>query len=344
MISKSAMFGACELVLQYLEESMPSRYATCVAVLVVVADGYGGLALAGSPVSQTDMAPANGGSTITFPLAGSDMEQRLHDLSPRQRAQVIQETEKPIRALSLSCKPTDAERIGRGKYTVDGKRVEVVAYEVACNNGMGYLLASLGEEKPIAVSCFAAAATRADAIAKGEKSDVYCQLAANKDLKAMAALLMTEAGASCTVNDLRWFGLAVATHTEYTEVACGDGNGYLLRAQQNEPATQVSAVSCQEAAKQGMKCHLTDGGPVAAPVTMQTFRDALKKNGVSCEPTQMRLVGRETVSKRYVVEMQCPDTTDLVAFIPLDGGTKQLETLDCAAAMQRNILCTLKSN
>jgi hypothetical protein len=343
MIMGSQILGVRQLVFRTLERPMPSRYAICVAILVVVADGIGCLALAGSPVSQTDLAPANGGSTITFPLAGSDMEQRLHDLSPRQLAQVIQETEKPISTLSLSCKPTDAERIGRGKYAVNGKRVEVVAYEVACNNGMGYLLASLGEEKPIAVSCFAAAATRADTIAKGEKSDVYCQLAANKDLKAMAASLMTAAGTSCAVTDLRWFGLAAATHTEYTEVACGDGNGYLLRAQQNEPAAQVSAVSCQEAAKQGMKCHLTDGGPVPVPVTMQTFRDALKENGVSCEPTQMRLVGRETVSKRYVVEMQCPDMTGLVAFIPLEGSTRQLETLDCAAALQRNIHCTLTS-
>jgi len=324
------------------QKSISFRYATCVATLVAVARGYGGPAVAASPVSQTDLAPANGGSTITFPLAGADMEQRLHDLSPRQRAQAIQETEKPIRALSLSCKPMDAERIGSGKSAVDGKGVEIVAYEVACSNGMGYLLASVGMEKPVAVSCFAAAATRADSIAKGGKSDVYCQLAANKDLKAMAASLMTAAGASCTVNDLRWFGLAVATHTEYTEVACGDGNGYLLRAQQNEPAAEVSAVSCQEAAKQGLKCHLTDGGPVTVPVTMQTFRDALKEGGVSCEPTQIRLVGRETLSKRYVVEMQCPDMTDLVAFIPLEGNTNKFETLDCAAAMGRNILCTLK--
>jgi hypothetical protein len=272
------------------------------------------------------------------------MEQRLHDLSPRQRAQVIQETEKAIGALSLSCKPTDAERIGHGKYTVDGKRVEVVAYEVACSNGMGYLLASLGAEKPIAVSCFAAAATRADSMAKGEKSDVYCQMAANKDLKAMAASLMMAAGTSCTVNDIRWFGIAAATHTEYTEVQCGEGSGYLLRAQQNEPAAQVSAISCQEAAKQGLKCHLTDGGPVTVPVTLQAFRDALKENGVSCEPTQLRLIGRETVSKRYVVEMQCPDMTDRVAFIPLNGNTKALETLDCTAAMERNIVCTLKPN
>jgi hypothetical protein len=320
---------------------MPSRHAIYGAVLAAVAGASGAIAFAGSPVSQTDLAPANGGSTITFPLAGADMEQRLHDLTPRQRAEAIQAAEKPIGALSLSCKPTDAERIGHGKAAVNGKRVEVVAYEVACSNGMGYLLASLGTEMPIAVSCFAAAATRADSIARGEKSDVYCQLAANKDVKAMAASLLTATGTNCTVNDLRWFGLAAATHTEYTEVQCGDGSGYLLRAQQVEPAAQITAVSCREAAQQGMKCHLTDGGPVPVPVTMQRFRDALKEGGVSCEPAQMRLVGRETVSRRYVVEMQCPDMPELVAFIPLEDNTKKFETLDCTAAMQRNIVCTL---
>jgi hypothetical protein len=74
---------------------------------------------------------------------------------------------------------------------------------------------------------------------------------------------------------------------------------------------------------------------------MQRFRDALKEGGVSCEPTQMRLVGRETVSRRYVVEVQCVDKPELVAFIPLEDNTKKLETLDCSAAMQRNIVCTL---
>jgi hypothetical protein len=325
-------------------KSKVPQYATRVAILVAVAGGYAGLALAASPVSQTDLAPANGGSAITFPLAGADMEQRLHDLSPRQRAQAKLETEKLISALSLACEPTDAERIGHGKSDLGGRRVEVTAYEVACGNGMGYLLASQGVEKPIAVSCFAAAATRADSMAKGERSDVYCQLAANKDLRAMAASLVTESGTSCTVNNFRWFGLAASTHTEYTEVECGDGNGYLLRAQQDQSGARVSAVSCQDAAKQGLRCRLTDGGPVAVPVTMQTFRDALKENGVSCEPTQMRLIGRETVSKRYVVEMQCPDRGGLVALIPLEDSTKKLETLGCSAAKERNIVCTLEPN
>jgi hypothetical protein len=320
------------------------RYVILVVIAVaIVCAGNAGISRAAAPVSQTDLASANPGSAITFPLAGADMEQRVHDSSARQRAQAKQESERIITAISLSCKPTDAEQIGHGKSVVAGKRVEVNMFEVACSNGMGYLLASLGTEKPMAMSCFAADATHADSIAKGEKSDLYCQLAANKDVKVMAAAMMTTAGTACTVSGLRWFGVSASTQTEYTEVTCGDGNGYLLKNQQSEPSAQLSVMSCQEAAKQGLKCHLTDGGPVAVPVTMQTFRDALKENGVTCEPTEIRLIGRETVSKRYVVEMRCPDKPGgLVAFIPLEGNTNKFETLDCRAAIERHVLCTLE--
>jgi hypothetical protein len=83
--------------------------------------------------------------------------------------------------------------------------------------------------------------------------------------------------------------------------------------------------------------------PVAVPVTMRTFREAFKENGVMCEPTELRLIGRETVGKRYVVDIQCPDKQDgLVAFIPLEGNTKKFETLDCSAAIERHVVCALE--
>jgi hypothetical protein len=309
----------------------------------IVAGGYPHSAQAGAAVSQTDMASSNPGNAVTFPLAGSDMQQRAHDLTARQRAEAKQDSEKLIKAMSLSCQTADAERIGHGTAMVGGKRVEINAYEVACSNGMGYLLASMGPSKPMAISCFSADATHAESVARGEKSELYCQLAGNKDVKAVAASLMSTAGTACAVDKLRWFGLVASTQTEYTEVACGDGRGYLLKAVQIEPAAQVSVVSCQDAAKQGLKCHLTDGGPVTVPVTEETFRDALKANGVACEPSKLRLIGRETVSRRYVVELQCPGQPGgLVAFIPLGENIKAFETLDCAAAMERHVVCTLE--
>jgi hypothetical protein len=140
------------------------------------------------------------------------------------------------------------------------------------------------------------------------------------------------------VSNFRWFGFSASSQTEYSEVACADGKGYLLK--MPRIGATVSVLSCQEAAQQGLKCRLTEGGRVAAAATMQTFREALKQNGVRCEPTQMRTIGRESVDKRYVVEVQCPEQPNgLVAFIPLEGNTHPFETIDCPAAVERQIQC-----
>jgi len=101
-------------------------------------------------------------------------------------------------------------------------------------------------------------------------------------------------------------------------------------------------MSCHEAAVQGLKCRLTDTGPASTPVSTQSLRDALKNNGVHCEPAKLRVIGRETIDKRYVVELQCPEQpTGMVAFIPLDGNSKPFETMSCAAAAEQEIVCKL---
>jgi hypothetical protein len=312
-----------------------------VVAIVVIGTGHSTLTQAGPPPGD----PVRSGprSGYTAPLSGEDLA-KFNNVSAAERvqskAQAKSEGGKLISALPLACDVTDAELIGRGKIKVDGKSFDVNAYEVACAKGMGYLLEAQGPLKPIAISCFAADAARAADLAQGNNSNFTCQLAANKDLNAMAATLLTNAGAICAVSHVRWFGLNAASQTEYTEVACGDGKGYLLKTLRTSSTEQLSAMSCQEAAKQGLQCHLTDGGPVPVPVTMQTYRDALKRNGVKCEPTNMRVVGRETIDKRYVVEVQCPEQPNgLVAFIPLEGNANEFETLDCIAAVERQITC-----
>lgn len=75
---------------------------------------------------------------------------------------------------------------------------------------------------------------------------------------------------------------------------------------------------------------------------MQMLLDALKRNGVNCEPEQMRYIGRETIGKRYVVEVRSVERPDgLVSFIPVQDTTKPFETIDCLTAAARNIQCKL---
>ena len=226
------------------------------------------------------------------------------------------------------------------EVTVFGKVPEVTGiYEVACQEGTGYLLVALGPDKqPLAVSCVAADAAFSTDTAQGVKSEFYCDLPANKDVKAMATKLMSVADTPCIVSKMHGMGVDEATQTEYSEVACEDGKGYLMKTPMRLNA-HISAISCREAVVSGLKCLLTDGGPAPA-VTMQMLLDALKRNGVNCEPDQMRYIGRETVGKRYVVEVLSPERPKgLVSFIPVQDTTKPFETIDCATAAARNIQC-----
>lgn len=317
---------------------MTLRIAITIAAFTAIA--VGGLLERASAIGP-DPKPTSASTGFTNPLTGQDME-KMHDVTEQDRARAREASAKLIASLDLSCELTAAERVGRGKIQADGKSLTVEVYEVACGNGVGYLLEPQGSQKPIAISCFAAEAAHADSIGGGGKSDLYCQMPANKDVKAAAAGLLAKSGASCSVNSVRWFGFSASSRTEYSEVACADGNGYLLKIPQTGISAQVSSMSCRDAAAQGLKCRLTDAGPVSTPVSLQSLRDALKHNGVDCEPAQLRLIGREAVDRRYVVEVQCPQQPKgMVAFIPLDGNTSKFETIDCAAAVEQEIVCKL---
>jgi hypothetical protein len=250
------------------------------------------------------------------------------------------ESERLINELSLPCELVDAERTGGGRIRIDGRMLDVRVYESACRSGTGYFLVSQPPQKSLAISCFAAEAARAADAAQGVKPDEFtCALSDHNDVKTMAASVLKGVGTACDVRDYNWVGVSYVNGTEYSEVACADGQGYVLEVPKTGLDAQISVVGCQEAVKQGVKCTLT---AVTMPVTLQTFRDAIRDHAVDCEPAQIRYVGRETQGRRYVVELQCPQQPKgLVAFIPLEGNPKPFETLDCSAAVARAVQCTL---
>jgi hypothetical protein len=211
---------------------------------------------------------------------------------------------------------------------------------------MGYLLETQGE-LPIAISCLSAEETRAADVAKGKEPTFFCKLPGNKDVYAMVKWMIKEgADAPCDVKDLKLFGRSESTHSDYSEVVCQDGKGFLLRIAQPGSQAKTVVTSCAEAAKQNIKCRLTDAGPVEAAVTLQTFKEALARNGVTCNIGQIRLIGQEDNLKRYAVEYLCADRASAaVAFIPLAGNSNPYESLDCATALSsRGVACTFKPN
>jgi len=254
----------------------------------------------------------------------------LREAKSWDKAAAKGESAKLIKELSLPCELEAAERVGGDK--------DVKVYEVACRSGLGYFVVSQPRQKAQALSCFAAEAARAADIARGARASGFtCRLEGASDVKGMAAVVLKGSSTACDVSDYRWMG--VSSTKEYSEVSCGNGHGYVIEVPTAGTRDPLSIVDCQEAIKTGLKCNLT---AVTVPVTMQTFRDALKEHAVDCTPGQMRMVGRESVGQRYVVEVQCAQQSKgLVAFIPLQDGPKPFETLDCSAAAARGVKCTL---
>src|SRR5215831_93946 len=86
----------------------------------------------------------------------------LREAKSWDKAAAKEEITKLIGTLSLPCEIAASERVGGDK--------EVKLYEVACRSGVGYFVLSQPRKKPLAISCFAAEAARAAAIAQGAKT------------------------------------------------------------------------------------------------------------------------------------------------------------------------------
>jgi hypothetical protein len=264
--------------------------------------------------------------------------------TPQARAKAKSQSEKLLAALPLSCDVSDAQLVvsGTRKPAAGGRAIETNVYEAACHGAMGYLLETQGTENPIAFSCLSAEEARAADVAKGREPGFYCKLPENKDVYALvASLIAANSGANCDVSNVQMFGRSVSRQSEYSEVVCKNGKGFLLEIALPGAQSKIIAMSCTDAAKQGIKCRLTDAGPVETPVTLETFKSALAQHGVSCTIEQVRMIGQETHLKRYVVEYRCADqTTGMIAFLPLEGNTNPYETSDCSSAASLNIVCT----
>jgi hypothetical protein len=248
------------------------------------------------------------------------------------------------KSMPLSCDVTEAVLAAEGPVVADGKTVNTKTYEAACANGMGYFLISQEPGKPYGFSCFAADATRAADVAARRPSGTMCPLPPNANAKAAMVTVLSHAGTNCTVRDYRWVGTSSVTNSEFNEVACNDGKGYILKTALPGSIVQPIAIDCHTSGMQGLPCTLTSSGMV---VTVQTFKDALAAHKVACTAADgnVRALGQQNASKRYVVEFQCPEQPKgLVAFIPLNGNSAPFETLNCAAAAKKGAVCKLTAN
>jgi hypothetical protein len=259
-----------------------------------------------------------------------------------------------LKALQISCQLTDAQHIAAGKSMAGGKPVNIGLYEVACANGMGYLLTLRDLSTASGISCLAASATPSNETSDPGKVDLKCRLPANQNVGEMATTVMRNAGTTCAARDVKWLGESAEPKLDYTEVACSDDRGFVLRTPTPGSAGNIDVLTCQDAAIHGAKCQMSAAGSAAAAAvttapapesqarpTLQWFKEALSRNGVACDVKKARIVGRESIKRRYIVEYQCPQQPHgVVAYVPSDGDTvNPFEWIDCDAAATRKLTC-----
>lgn len=245
-----------------------------------------------------------------------------------------------VKSIQFPCDVTNAQWLLEGIEKIDGIPVNTKTYEAVCGNGLGYFI--VGREqpsRPSGVTCFGADSSHDADIKAHRQPGPVCTLPENLDMKAMATNFLLRQGKICLVRDIKWVGQSAKSNTDYTEIACSDGNGFILASPLPGSTIKPQLVKCHDSAMQGLPCKLSDNGQI---ITLQTFKDALTQHKVACDATDVRVIGKETAKQRHVVEFKCKQHPEgLVAYIPLDGNTAPFETLDCAAAAKRGAVCKL---
>jgi hypothetical protein len=341
--------------------------SACALLSALLMMGGGGTAFAQRPPSGGGMnGPTTPEGLTTNYLSQSDLSaladfvdqtRRLERKALQPKATATKRSKVMLDALHINCQLTDAEQLGSGKTAAGGQPVDIGLYEAACANGMGYLLTLVGKDSASGISCFAASATQPGDTVDPAKVDTKCHLPADLDINAMATTVMRNAGTACDAHGVQWLGQSGSPVLDYTEIACNEGEGFVLRTPApGSIAGAIDVLSCSDAATHGAHCQMsapevaaasapaaTGGGPLpeGPRPDLQWFKDALSKHGVSCDVKKARVVGRESIKRRYIVEYQCPQQPQgLVAYVPSPGDTASaFESMDCAAAAERKIAC-----
>lgn len=201
---------------------------------------------------------------------------------------------------SLSLPPADPKAKG-------AKPVNVNGYEVACKEGLGYSVLTM-PDKPSATDCIAASASAV----------LACRLPENSNPKSALTPVMAEAGRTCNVSDAKFLG-AAASGTNFYEVVCKVGEGYVI---QREPGKPAVAFPCMGMGETKLACTLTT--PDASKAYVKTLAAAVKK---PCAITDVRFVG-STRNGLDGYEVAC-------------GETGYIFTVDAANAVQQQVDCAL---
>lgn len=212
--------------------------------------------------------------------------------------------------------------VDKGRYI--GSTADKNLYEAACKNGAGYVVETpKAGGAPQAVNCLAFAS---------QGGGLKCELTTEAQQLGEADALAAASG-KCTLKDKRYV-LTAADGTDYFEVSCTDGKGYMLHA--DKTGKLAEAIPCASATYVGGGCTLTDARQA---MTQQTgvYSDLAKKAGFDCNVTKYADFPSQKEDQE-VVELACSNRPDGgVGVFPAHGTPK---VYDCVRALAEGYKCS----
>jgi hypothetical protein len=209
-----------------------------------------------------------------------------------------------------------------------GSTADKDLYEVACPGSPGFILDSpkAAGSTPTAVNCVIYAASG---------GPIKCTLTPQAVQDAYVEHLASAGAPGCTVKDRRFVG-ATADRSDFFEVSCADGKGYML--QTDASGKFVKGITCASAMNIGNGCSLTD---TRQALTQQTsvYTDLAKKAGFDCAVSKYADFPTSSTDKE-VVELACSNRPDGgVGVFPTTKGSRNV-VYDCIRSQAEGYKCS----
>ena len=198
-------------------------------------------------------------------------------------------------------------------------------YEVACAEGLGYLLSVRGNEPPVAFDC----------IRGGQTGKIACMLPLNSHPAGGLDPFLRATGLNCQAVRARYIGQDFGLKLRRYEVACGAGAGYVLDIPLADGAGAApKATPCFEVEDE---CHLTSHVENVARLAYL----AGKNFGSECQISDARYVGLVAARDHQLYEVSCQAGHD-GELIEVDGAGGLRSSTDCSKIKLVGATCQLR--
>ena len=260
-------------------------------------------AFAGLSGSDGTRLPGSTPDTEALNRAMAD-EAVAQPLDPDQHAKGKKEAGAFVTAAKIPCTMTDAYYIGGG---AGPDKVYADYYEVACKEGLGYIL-SVKKKEPVpqTTDCIIMART-----SDGKPNKQACRLPANRRPYLGLQNDFAQGGHPCTVTNGRFVG-GTADLFLY-EASCSEGGGYIIEAPRAGGAAKTVNCVIYAASPGNIKCNLI------SEAQQNSYVDKLvAASGKPCPVTNRRYVATTTSGEDFY-EVACSDNTGFMVKTTVNG-------------------------